>query len=242
MRKRAVTIGSVAALVASALVGIATVAANPASATPSPSVPSSEQARARAEAALSAHAPDFRVSGADALGLARAVVDTSGAVARAVQPDVPRPAGPRRRLRRPHQAGRQLRRRLGRPGRAADAVHHPREDPRPRPRRPRRPTSRARSPESAAPSSSSTPRSGVGRLAYETVVTGWAPDGQTPSVLHVLTDARHRRVHRLLRRDQDRQRHRQQHLLRHRHASTPPCPGAPTTMIDPSTATATPAT
>ncbi|MDI1464055.1 M4 family metallopeptidase [Catellatospora sp. KI3] len=27
------------------------------------------------------------------------------------------------------------------------------------------------------------------RLAWETVVRGWAPDGQTPSVLHVLTDA-----------------------------------------------------
>ncbi|GIH03108.1 zinc metalloprotease [Rhizocola hellebori] len=31
--------------------------------------------------------------------------------------------------------------------------------------------------------------SGLGRLAYETVVSGWRPDGQTPSVLHVITDA-----------------------------------------------------
>ena len=31
--------------------------------------------------------------------------------------------------------------------------------------------------------------SGVGRLAYETVVRGVAPDGQTPSALHVFTDA-----------------------------------------------------
>jgi Zn-dependent metalloprotease len=31
--------------------------------------------------------------------------------------------------------------------------------------------------------------SGYGRLAWETLVTGWAPDGQTPSRLHVLTDA-----------------------------------------------------
>jgi Zn-dependent metalloprotease/subtilisin-like proprotein convertase family protein len=30
---------------------------------------------------------------------------------------------------------------------------------------------------------------GDGRLAYETVVRGWATDGQTPSVLHVITDA-----------------------------------------------------
>lgn len=32
--------------------------------------------------------------------------------------------------------------------------------------------------------------SGVGRLAWETVVEGTAPDGVTPSMLHVLTDAR----------------------------------------------------
>ncbi len=31
--------------------------------------------------------------------------------------------------------------------------------------------------------------SGVGRLAWETTVKGWQPDGQTPSVLHVITDA-----------------------------------------------------
>ncbi|MBB5872538.1 Zn-dependent metalloprotease/subtilisin-like proprotein convertase family protein [Allocatelliglobosispora scoriae] len=31
--------------------------------------------------------------------------------------------------------------------------------------------------------------SGFGKLAYETVVKGWAADGQTPSVLHVITDA-----------------------------------------------------
>ncbi|MGW0434357.1 M4 family metallopeptidase [Micromonospora sp. NPDC003197] len=31
--------------------------------------------------------------------------------------------------------------------------------------------------------------SGHGRLAWETVVEGWAPDGQTPSKLHVITDA-----------------------------------------------------
>ena len=31
--------------------------------------------------------------------------------------------------------------------------------------------------------------SGTGRLAWETVVTGWAPDGQTPSKLHVIADA-----------------------------------------------------
>ncbi|MEU7927242.1 M4 family metallopeptidase [Micromonospora sp. NPDC049107] len=31
--------------------------------------------------------------------------------------------------------------------------------------------------------------SGVGRLAWETVVSGWQPDGQTPSRLHVVTDA-----------------------------------------------------
>jgi Zn-dependent metalloprotease/subtilisin-like proprotein convertase family protein len=31
--------------------------------------------------------------------------------------------------------------------------------------------------------------SGRGRLAWETVVAGWAPDGQTPSRLHVITDA-----------------------------------------------------
>jgi Zn-dependent metalloprotease/subtilisin-like proprotein convertase family protein len=31
--------------------------------------------------------------------------------------------------------------------------------------------------------------SGDGRLAYETVLRGWARDGQTPSVLHVITDA-----------------------------------------------------
>ncbi|HEV7962784.1 MAG TPA: M4 family metallopeptidase [Actinoplanes sp.] len=30
---------------------------------------------------------------------------------------------------------------------------------------------------------------GTGRLAYETVVAGWAKDGQTPSRLHVVTDA-----------------------------------------------------
>ncbi|MEV0901843.1 M4 family metallopeptidase [Actinoplanes sp. NPDC049802] len=30
---------------------------------------------------------------------------------------------------------------------------------------------------------------GTGKLAWETVVSGWAPDGQTPSKLHVLTDA-----------------------------------------------------
>jgi Zn-dependent metalloprotease len=30
---------------------------------------------------------------------------------------------------------------------------------------------------------------GQGRLAWETVVDGWAPDGQTPSKLHVITDA-----------------------------------------------------
>ncbi|GGM24367.1 M4 family metallopeptidase [Dactylosporangium sucinum] len=30
---------------------------------------------------------------------------------------------------------------------------------------------------------------GVGRLAYESVVEGWAADGQTPSRLHVITDA-----------------------------------------------------
>ena len=30
---------------------------------------------------------------------------------------------------------------------------------------------------------------GRGRLAWETVVSGWAPDGQTPSRLHVLSDA-----------------------------------------------------
>lgn len=29
----------------------------------------------------------------------------------------------------------------------------------------------------------------IGRLAYETVISGWAPDGQTPSRLHVITDA-----------------------------------------------------
>ena len=78
MRKRAVTIGSVAALVASTLVGIATVAATSASAAPTPTVPSSEQARARAEAAINAHAADFRISGSDALGLSRTVVDANG--------------------------------------------------------------------------------------------------------------------------------------------------------------------
>lgn len=31
--------------------------------------------------------------------------------------------------------------------------------------------------------------SGVGRLAWETVISGWQPDGQTPSRLHVITDA-----------------------------------------------------
>ncbi|MFD0822873.1 M4 family metallopeptidase, partial [Micromonospora zhanjiangensis] len=31
--------------------------------------------------------------------------------------------------------------------------------------------------------------SGQGRLAWETVVRGWAPDGQTPSRLHVVSDA-----------------------------------------------------
>jgi len=31
--------------------------------------------------------------------------------------------------------------------------------------------------------------SGIGRLAWESVVTGWAADGQTPSRLHVVTDA-----------------------------------------------------
>ncbi|MFJ6198712.1 M4 family metallopeptidase [Micromonospora sp. NPDC092111] len=31
--------------------------------------------------------------------------------------------------------------------------------------------------------------SGTGRLAWETVVAGWAPDGQTPSKLHVISDA-----------------------------------------------------
>ncbi|WP_432826406.1 M4 family metallopeptidase [Dactylosporangium sp. CA-092794] len=31
--------------------------------------------------------------------------------------------------------------------------------------------------------------SGRGRLAWETVISGWAPDGQTPSKLHVITDA-----------------------------------------------------
>ncbi|MGK5518411.1 M4 family metallopeptidase [Micromonospora sp. URMC 107] len=31
--------------------------------------------------------------------------------------------------------------------------------------------------------------SGKGRLAWETVVTGWHPDGQTPSKFHVVTDA-----------------------------------------------------
>ncbi|MFF0368126.1 M4 family metallopeptidase [Micromonospora sp. NPDC005087] len=31
--------------------------------------------------------------------------------------------------------------------------------------------------------------SGRGRLAWETVVSGWQPDGQTPSRLHVITDA-----------------------------------------------------
>ena len=31
--------------------------------------------------------------------------------------------------------------------------------------------------------------SGTGVLAYETVVSGWQPDGQTPSKLHVITDA-----------------------------------------------------
>jgi len=31
--------------------------------------------------------------------------------------------------------------------------------------------------------------SGYGRLAWESVVEGWAPDGQTPSRLHVVTDA-----------------------------------------------------
>jgi Zn-dependent metalloprotease/subtilisin-like proprotein convertase family protein len=31
--------------------------------------------------------------------------------------------------------------------------------------------------------------SGTGRLAWETTVRGWARDGQTPSVLHVITDA-----------------------------------------------------
>ncbi|WP_410814564.1 M4 family metallopeptidase [Micromonospora sp. 067-2] len=31
--------------------------------------------------------------------------------------------------------------------------------------------------------------SGQGRLAWETVVSGWQPDGQTPSRLHVITDA-----------------------------------------------------
>ncbi|MFG3557856.1 M4 family metallopeptidase [Micromonospora sp. NPDC047557] len=31
--------------------------------------------------------------------------------------------------------------------------------------------------------------SGKGRLAWETVVSGWQPDGQTPSRLHVITDA-----------------------------------------------------
>ncbi|WP_045741648.1 M4 family metallopeptidase [Actinoplanes rectilineatus] len=30
---------------------------------------------------------------------------------------------------------------------------------------------------------------GLGRLAWETVLHGWAPDGQTPSHLHVITDA-----------------------------------------------------
>ncbi|MFG1603884.1 M4 family metallopeptidase [Actinoplanes sp. NPDC049265] len=32
--------------------------------------------------------------------------------------------------------------------------------------------------------------SGGGQLAWETVVTGWAPDGQTPSKLHVIVDAK----------------------------------------------------
>ncbi|GLI02299.1 M4 family metallopeptidase [Phytohabitans aurantiacus] len=32
--------------------------------------------------------------------------------------------------------------------------------------------------------------SGSGRLAWETVVHGWAPDGQTPSRLHVISDAK----------------------------------------------------
>ncbi|WP_305783274.1 M4 family metallopeptidase [Symbioplanes lichenis] len=32
--------------------------------------------------------------------------------------------------------------------------------------------------------------SGTGRLSWETVVTGWQPDGQTPSRFHVITDAR----------------------------------------------------
>ncbi|WP_306207027.1 M4 family metallopeptidase [Actinoplanes sp. RD1] len=32
--------------------------------------------------------------------------------------------------------------------------------------------------------------SGTGRLSWETVVTGWQPDGQTPSRYHVITDAR----------------------------------------------------
>ncbi|MFI6261187.1 M4 family metallopeptidase [Micromonospora sp. NPDC051006] len=31
--------------------------------------------------------------------------------------------------------------------------------------------------------------SGTGRLAWETVLSGWLPDGQTPSRLHVITDA-----------------------------------------------------
>jgi len=45
------------------------------------------------------------------------------------------------------------------------------------------------------PTGAGTPRlavdaiDGVGRLVWETVVNGVAPDGQTPSVLHVLTDA-----------------------------------------------------
>ncbi|MFI7544718.1 M4 family metallopeptidase [Actinoplanes sp. NPDC049599] len=31
--------------------------------------------------------------------------------------------------------------------------------------------------------------SGLGKLSYETVISGWAPDKQTPSVFHVITDA-----------------------------------------------------
>jgi hypothetical protein len=54
--------------------------------------------------------------------------------------------------------------------------------------RPPRPRSPARSPHRGAELFVDA-SSGTGRLAWETVVSGWAPDGQTPSRLHVITDA-----------------------------------------------------
>ncbi len=43
--------------------------------------------------------------------------------------------------------------------------------------------------ESGAPELFVDASQGIGRLAHETVVKGWLADGQTPSVLHVITDA-----------------------------------------------------